>query len=544
MMEMKNRTLLLSGAVLLAAMSSLEVAHGAVARQNLLCNLGDQATRNKISTQLKSQFLKFITVPGSTGDEVCLKLVMTQKPSRDVELTLAIPGEISGKRVVLADDAFAGLDSPKLQLHLIIGEEHGKKVKMPMDCSAMFNKSTSIWSIQFRSVDTSQTMIMTNMFNGLKNLRQLHMWTFDTSNVINTNGMFKGCDKLPCVNISAFGDQHRTPLNIYYMFNGYTPQPTDKKKMNQQEKKIRKWLSNNRHRISTQKLYYQLQEQYEEDHKEYPILPKNEISAIDWEKEENEYKKLTAQHNQAQQDKFFQKLAREEPEGIPSDEESDKRDEIKLEIDLNDENQQPALDENELKKKDELSIQEVLERSDEEEDKTEINKDNQAVNKTEPNDEEDNKVENTIVDKPENHEIHINEQGNTELQLRNIQENHIDTEEPQAHKFENAEENEVSTTESQKTTGENKEKDDNQQAQNIKRANNPSNIAEENKPKTENNKQARIINDDHNKVIKIEQRPQGFYERWIRPIIRRVVAAASQTMSALSRIGATVRGWF
>ncbi len=551
MMEMKNRTLLLSGAVLLAAMSSVDVAHSAVATQNLLCNLGDQNTRNKIAKQLESQCLRFEAAPGSTKDEVCLKLVMTKKPSRDIELTIAIPGEIDGKRVVLAYDAFAGLNSPKLRLHLVIGEEHKMPVKMPVDCSMMFNKSTSIWSINFKSVDTGQAMLMNNMFSGLKNLRKLDILRFDTTNVVNTNGMFKDCNNLKGVDISAFTQQQKETFNIYAMFNGYAPTSTNEGRANQNEVKVRNWVSKNKAegRIKT---HNSLVAQYKKElsalrcYGENRIIPEGGIGGIDWEKDEKGYQSLSNKHTQAKQDKFYHNLAREEPEGIPSDADDDKQGENKLEIDLNDD-KQPTRESSLKNKEGELSLQEVLEKSDEEEQKEEglgkqeNNDDNQEVNKTIRNDEEDEQVEKQEEVEPE---IGIRAKGNAELQASTKKGQKIENEEPKQPRIIKSEENEVSQPHTIKTTDKNTTTADDPKEKDTHSANRTEKIEVHAQPKNENNLRAQGVNDTNNRSLQIEQRPQGFYERWIRPIIRRVVAAASQATRALSRIGATIRGWF
>lgn len=555
MMEMKSKTLLLSRTVLLAAMSSLEVAHSAGATQNLIGDLGDPNVRKKLSNRSSSQFLSLQATPGSTEDEVCLKLVMTKQPSRDVELTLAIPGEIDGKRVVLANDAFAGLNSPKLRLHLVIGEEHKMPVKMPVDCSMMFNKSTSIWSINFKSVDTGQAMLMNNMFSGLKNLRKLDILRFDTTNVVNTNGMFKDCNNLKGVDISAFTQQQKETFNIYAMFNGYAPTSTNKGRANQNEVKVRNWVSKNKveGRIKT---HNSLVAQYKKELSELRcygknrIIPEGGIDGIDWEKDEKGYQSLSNKHTQAKQDKFFHDLAREEPEGIPSDEDDDKQGESKLEIDLNDD-KQPTRESSLMNKEGELSLQEVLEELDEGDQKDEglgnqeNNDDNQEVNKTIRHDEEDEKLENNDkINQQEKQEISMREKENAELQSRTIEEHEIKNEDPQQPKIIKDDKNEVSNPTTKKTTDENNTTADDPKEKDTHSANRTEKIEVHAQPKNENNLRAQGVNDTHNRSLQIEHRPQGFYERWIRPIIRRVVAAASQTMSALSRIGATVRGWF
>ena len=72
------------------------------------------------------------------------------------------------------------------------------------DMGYMFNKCTSLTSLNLNNFDTSNVTNMLQMFFGCSNLTSLDLSIFDTSNVTNMGYMFYNCINLETLNVSGW----------------------------------------------------------------------------------------------------------------------------------------------------------------------------------------------------------------------------------------------------------------------------------------------------------------------------------------------------
>ena len=206
---------------------------------------------------------------------------------------------------------------------------------MPEDCSKIFENSTSICGINFKSVDTSQTTIMTNMFKGLKNLEELDLSSFDTRSVEDMNGMFQDCNEQLWVNISSFTEYDRRPKRIYEMFHPEDQEPVNER-WGSYISRVNKFLAENKYRI----MYKTTYERYEEDyyitqgHYRDPVFQDPTIEEYNWEDEERKYTAETRCRDQALHDKAIEEIDRLDLPQIDNNEVTNLGS-LNLDIDLN-----------------------------------------------------------------------------------------------------------------------------------------------------------------------------------------------------------------
>lgn len=72
----------------------------------------------------------------------------------------------------------------------------GQVIYMNAVSSKMFLNCTALTKIQFKNIDTSQTVDMSEMFAGCGELKELDLSSFNTSNVEDVSKMFYGCSEL------------------------------------------------------------------------------------------------------------------------------------------------------------------------------------------------------------------------------------------------------------------------------------------------------------------------------------------------------------
>ena len=82
----------------------------------------------------------------------------------------------------------------------------------------MFSNCTSLKSLDVSFFDTSKTVFMDDMFNGCSSLTNLDVSHFNTPNVKNMTRMFRGCSSLICLDVSNF-DTSKTE-SVSSMFYG------------------------------------------------------------------------------------------------------------------------------------------------------------------------------------------------------------------------------------------------------------------------------------------------------------------------------------
>ena len=82
----------------------------------------------------------------------------------------------------------------------------------------MFRNLTKVASIDINTINTSNTIDMSNMFHADNSLTTLNLNNFDTSNVTNIEGMFSNCSSLTTLDLSNFNTSKVT--NMSYMFYG------------------------------------------------------------------------------------------------------------------------------------------------------------------------------------------------------------------------------------------------------------------------------------------------------------------------------------
>ena len=98
-----------------------------------------------------------------------------------------------------------------------IGADSGR-ITFPANCSNMFYYWTSLKSLDFGNVDTSQVTNMNSMFYYNTGLKSLDLSNFDTSNVVNMGSMFSMLTNLTELDLRNFETDNVT--NMSNMFNG------------------------------------------------------------------------------------------------------------------------------------------------------------------------------------------------------------------------------------------------------------------------------------------------------------------------------------
>lgn len=78
---------------------------------------------------------------------------------------------------------------------LHIGATNGEKIYVK-NLNSFFRNMTALKNVEFKSLDTSMTIDMSNMFDGCSDLISLDLSNFDTSNVADMSQMFYYCGKL------------------------------------------------------------------------------------------------------------------------------------------------------------------------------------------------------------------------------------------------------------------------------------------------------------------------------------------------------------
>lgn len=89
-------------------------------------------------------------------------------------------------------------------------------VTFPENSSNLFMGRSSLKTIQFNRINTSQVTNMAAMFLGSTKLTSLDLTGFDTRKVIDMHWMFNGCIKLTSLNVTSFDTRKVT--NMVFMF--------------------------------------------------------------------------------------------------------------------------------------------------------------------------------------------------------------------------------------------------------------------------------------------------------------------------------------
>ena len=86
------------------------------------------------------------------------------------------------------------------------------------DMNYMFSGCTSLTSVNMTGIDTSSVKYMREMFESCSSLTAINLESFDTSSVTDMQGMFKNCSNIKTLDISMFDTINVT--NMYQMFYG------------------------------------------------------------------------------------------------------------------------------------------------------------------------------------------------------------------------------------------------------------------------------------------------------------------------------------
>lgn len=168
----------------------------------------------------------FLRIDVQTDDTYTLKrMEIFDHPDKVTNLTLTIPGEVDGKKVKIAPQAFQGMCSNKLRLHLVFKETNGNKVGLPAVCSRLFYASDAIASIDFSGADASLVKHFADMFAYCKNVVALDLRSFqpDDTKGAGMGGMLYGCNNLRWLNISNFKPANIEVRQLYSMFKSNVP---------------------------------------------------------------------------------------------------------------------------------------------------------------------------------------------------------------------------------------------------------------------------------------------------------------------------------
>lgn len=103
---------------------------------------------------------------------------------------------------------------------IYVGANNGR-ISLPANCNSLFYWYTSLVSIDFANVDTSQVTDMSYMFAYSYNLSELNLSSFDTSNVTTMAYMFGSVSKMKTFDLSSFETPSTTSMS--YMFSGCSP---------------------------------------------------------------------------------------------------------------------------------------------------------------------------------------------------------------------------------------------------------------------------------------------------------------------------------
>ena len=105
-------------------------------------------------------------------------------------------------------------------VEVYLGADNGR-VSLPANCNSLFYWYTSLISIDFDNIDTSQVTDMSYMFAYSYGLSELDLSNFDTSNVTTMTYMFNSVYKITTFDLSGFDTSKTTSMT--YMFSGCTP---------------------------------------------------------------------------------------------------------------------------------------------------------------------------------------------------------------------------------------------------------------------------------------------------------------------------------
>lgn len=213
-MQMKrNKVLLYAGALVVAAVNSVQIARSAEAVKTYKVNISQvdkfgerlpSFIRMKIGDCDNGRRLESFEIDGSLGELIDVTVIVSGKNGR------FFLGE--------GCKPFSNLNHSNLKLHLSI--EDG--VELVGDCSKLFYNSTSIYSIKFENVDTSRMTSMEEMFCLCSNISELDLRSFNTKNV-DKEGMkfmFNSCPNLVKLNIASFTEEQKGVDGLLKMFCG------------------------------------------------------------------------------------------------------------------------------------------------------------------------------------------------------------------------------------------------------------------------------------------------------------------------------------
>lgn len=103
---------------------------------------------------------------------------------------------------------------------MYLGANNGR-ISLPANCNSLFYWYTSLVSIDFANVDTSEVTDMSYMFAYSYFLTELNLSTFDTSKVTTMAYMFNSVSKIETFDLSSFETPSTTSMS--YMFSGCSP---------------------------------------------------------------------------------------------------------------------------------------------------------------------------------------------------------------------------------------------------------------------------------------------------------------------------------
>lgn len=90
-------------------------------------------------------------------------------------------------------------------------------IYFPQNSGSLFDNFTNLTSIDFTSINTSNTIYMYSMFYKCSSLMSLDLSNFDTSNVLDMRTMFFNCSNLTSLNLNSFDTSKVTDMSL--MFN-------------------------------------------------------------------------------------------------------------------------------------------------------------------------------------------------------------------------------------------------------------------------------------------------------------------------------------
>ncbi len=188
--------------------------HVFASEKNITTYIGDNVGENTVAHELTlTDLRKYWQINESNPNYIAVYRI------KDENITgyekIVIPGEIEGKQIQISTAVF-----PRNLQEITFKVVNGKKV-LAYYGSTLFSGYTSLHSIDFSGLDTSQINDMTYMFNGCTSLANIDLTSFNTSQVTSMNGMFNNCSGLTNV-IGLDGLDLSRVKDMSYMFNGCT----------------------------------------------------------------------------------------------------------------------------------------------------------------------------------------------------------------------------------------------------------------------------------------------------------------------------------